>query len=228
MFKYFNILLEYYCFYSIFTKPKLSNCSKFGSIEYCKPSKQPVVELHECRVNTLLSACICIGLLCIRSMFIFLPPPTLSFHLSVSRFARSISVFQSWSVVLEESCDECGSGQVDLRDNPCFLVAKIHQRLMRRPTGPVIQHSRWVFVMRLWEDRTGREEKTRAAHAGFILQSPHWVFLSPPGTTEISHLDVFFSTFQLSYFAYFSLLFFHFFLPVFPLSLSKAIVVLMS
>jgi len=178
-----------------------------------------VVQLHECRVNTLLSACICIGLLCIRSMFIFLPPPTLSFRLSVSRFARSISVFQSWPVVLEESCDECGSGRVDLRDNPCFLVAKIHQRLMRRPTGPVIQHSRWVFVMRLWEDRTGREEKTRAAHAGFILQSPHWVFLSPPGTTEISHLGFFFSPFQLSYFASFSTLFFISFCLFLPLSL---------
>ncbi len=166
----------------------------------------------------LLSASVCISLLCIRSMFVFLPPPTLSFHLSVSRFARSISVFQSWPVVLEESCDECGSGQIDLGDNPCFLVAKIHQRLMRRPTGPVIQHSRWVFVMRLWVDRT----KTRAAHAGFVLRSPRWVFLSPPGTAEISHLDFFFSTCPLSYFASFSFLFysvFYFFLPIVPLCL---------
>lgn len=176
----------------------------------------------------LLSASVCISLLCIRSMFVFLPPPTLSFHLSVSRFARSISVFQSWLVVLEESCDECGSGRVDLRDNPCFLVVKIHQRLMRRPTGPVIQHSRWVFVMRLWKGRTGREEKTRAAHAGFILQSPHWDFLSPPGTTEISHLDFFFSTFLLFYFASFSFLFGLLFISAcFFLFLFKATVVLM-
>ncbi len=158
--------------------------------EHCKQNKQPALHLRECRVNMLLSASVCISLLCIRSLFSSLLPLSLSIFQSL--FARSISVFQSWPVVLEESCDECGSGQIDLGDNPCLLVVKIHQRLMRRPTGPVIQHSRWVFVMRLWVDRM----KTRAAHAGFVLRSPRWVFLSPPGTAEISHLDFFFSTFH--------------------------------
>lgn len=60
--------------------------------EYCKQSKQPVVQLHECRVNTLLSACacVCIGLLCIRSMFIFLPLP-----LSLSAFQSLVSLVAS-------------------------------------------------------------------------------------------------------------------------------------
>lgn len=194
--------------------------------EYCK---QPVVQLHECRVNTLLSACVCIGLLCIRSMFIFLPLP------------QSLSAFQSLVSLVASQFSNLGQlfwkravmnvARVGLTSEitPAFSWRKFISASCGGPRDPWFSTQgeclSWGFGKTGLEERRKREQLMQVSFCKVPTESfcplqgqqksPIWTFSSP----------LFYSLTLFPSFLFFILSFISFCL--FFLSLSKAIEVLM-